>query len=68
MPPKNNQPDLFTRIPDRVAEAPRRYELPGDYGEGLEPRGLDTIPAWLRLPGEPGYVEMDRFMRPVDRD
>jgi hypothetical protein len=29
------------------------------------PLPFETIPAWLRLPGEPGYVELDQFMRPV---
>ena len=26
---------------------------------------LDAVPAWLRLPGEPGHIPMDRNMRPV---
>lgn len=29
------------------------------------PGWLDEVPLWLRLPGEPGYVEMDANMRPV---
>jgi hypothetical protein len=42
---------------------PRECEF---TGEELGRIGsLDDVPGWLRLWDEPGYVELDRFMRPV---
>ena len=35
-----------------------------DWTDPGPPRGIDTVPPILRLPGEPGYVELDRYMRP----
>jgi hypothetical protein len=29
------------------------------------PLPFESIPAECRLPGEPGYIEMDHFMRPA---
>ena len=29
------------------------------------PLPFETIPEWLRLPGEPGWIELDRYMRRV---
>lgn len=60
--PKNNQPDLFTQAPK---PPPARYDLPDDYGADLIPLGLDSVPAWLRVPGEEGYLEFDRWGRRV---
>jgi len=31
-----------------------------DLGPALP---FETIPEWLRLPGEDGYLELDRYMR-----
>jgi hypothetical protein len=33
-----------------------------DLGPALP---FEQIPAWLRLPGEPGRIELDRYMRRV---
>jgi hypothetical protein len=35
-----------------------------DWTDPGPPLGIDTVPPILRLPGEPGYVELDRYMRP----
>lgn len=44
-------------------EAATPFEfIPGDE---CEPRTLDDVPLELRLPGEPGYIERDRYYRPV---
>lgn len=43
-----------------------RFEFLAD-GPECQPRTLEEIPEWLRFPGEHGHVEMDRFMRTVDR-
>jgi hypothetical protein len=29
------------------------------------PLPFEQIPEWLRLPGEPGWIELDRYMRRV---
>ena len=31
------------------------------------PLPFETIPEWLRLPGEPGWIELDRYMRRVSK-
>ena len=36
-----------------------------DWTDPGPPLGIESVPAWLRLPGEEGYVELDRFMRAV---
>jgi hypothetical protein len=43
-------------------QTPAPFDAWTDPGPQL---GLDAVPAWLRLPGEEGHVEMDRNMRPV---
>ena len=46
-------------------------DRPGRPREEIEwsplgpPLPFESIPAWLRLPGEPGYLELDRYMRRV---
>jgi len=45
----------------------RTPSLTVDFWDWTDPgpcAPLDTIPAWLRLPGETGYLELDRYMRP----
>jgi hypothetical protein len=36
-----------------------------DWTDLGPPLPFETIPAWLRLPGEDGYLELDRYMRRV---
>jgi len=36
-----------------------------DWTDLGPPLPFEQIPAWLRLPGEPGYLELDRYMRRV---
>jgi hypothetical protein len=36
-----------------------------DWTDLGPPLPFESIPAECRLPGEPGYVEMDKFMRPA---
>ncbi len=36
-----------------------------DWTDLGPPLPFDTIPFWLRLPGEPGWIELDRYMRRV---
>lgn len=36
-----------------------------DWTDLGPPLPFESIPPEIRLPGEPGYVELDRFMRPV---
>ena len=34
-----------------------------DWTDLGPPLPFETIPEWLRLPGEPGWIELDRYMR-----
>ena len=36
-----------------------------DWTDLGPPLPFEQIPAWLRLPGEPGWIELDRYMRRV---
>jgi hypothetical protein len=36
-----------------------------DWTDLGPPLPFETIPPEIRLPGEPGYLELDRYMRPV---
>jgi hypothetical protein len=36
-----------------------------DWTDLGPPLPFETIPPWLRLPGEPGWIELDRYMRRV---
>ena len=36
-----------------------------DWTDLGPPLPFETIPEWLRLPGEPGWIELDRYMRRV---
>jgi hypothetical protein len=38
-----------------------------DWTDLGPPLPFETIPAWLRLPGEPGWIELDRYMRRVSK-
>jgi hypothetical protein len=38
-----------------------------DWTDLGPPLPFESIPAWLRLPGEPGYLELDRYMRRVSK-
>lgn len=66
------QPDLFANLTHAVVEeiaaedaaAPFQFDAGGPE---CEPRSLDEVPPFLRLPGEPGFVELDRNMMPVKR-
>lgn len=62
------QPEQRSLFPyTAIAEAkapPTRHELPPDYGSETDWTPV-AIPDWLALPGEAGWVELDRFMRPV---
>lgn len=62
------QPDLFATLTAEVIE--EVAELPSGSlhqfsGENCEPRSLDDVPLIFRLPGEPGYIELDSHYRPV---
>lgn len=48
------------RAPSRAAHAPF-----SDWTPLGPPLPFETIPEWLRLPGEPGWIELDQFMRRV---
>lgn len=64
-PPRKPSPASMTATPSRETG---RYTIePFEFtGEGLDnPGSLDDVPPFLRFPDEPGYVELDRFMRPV---
>jgi hypothetical protein len=37
-----------------------------DWTDLGPPLPFEQIPEWLRLPGEPGYLELDRYMRRVN--
>lgn len=73
--PEPQQFDLFPipRVRDPHPEPPKlgawHHDWQGLFEETAEsrPRSLDEIPAWLRVPGEEGHVEMDRFMRRVGK-
>jgi len=38
-----------------------------DWTDLGPPLPFESIPAWLRLPGEPGWIELDRYMRRVGK-
>ena len=67
------QPSLFPERPQTPSGA--RHVVPARTPSGVvydfhdwsplgPPLPFETIPPEIRLPGEPGYIEMDKFMRP----
>jgi hypothetical protein len=72
---RTNQRSLPLRQPQppsRPAHAPRHAEGVPPARQPFHawtplgpPLPFESIPAWLRLPGEPGWIELDRFMRRV---
>jgi len=60
---RTNQPSLplqQPRAPSRPAHAPF-----SDWTPLGPPLPFETIPPECRLPGEPGYIELDRYARPM---
>lgn len=55
--------DALTAAVIEEVEAIEPFEF---TGENCEPGSLDDVPLVYRLPGEPGYIELDQFYRPVE--
>ena len=75
---RTNQPSLFPERPQTpsrprpVATHAATVRTPSgvvydfhDWTPLGPPLPFETIPPECRLPGEPGYIEMDHFMRPA---
>lgn len=56
------QRDLFVPTPEAP---PEPFDFLAHDDPATRPGSLDDVPAWLRVPGEEGHIELDANMRPA---